>query len=229
MLKPKKKISKREIKEDKLVTTYFEAQTFFEANRKRLGTAMTILVVIIAAGWIYFNNRAENNLSATTDLGKVMRLYDDGRYELAINGSPQENIRGLKQIVSDYGGTPSGEMAKLFLGNCYFALDQYDNALSVYEDASIGDKDLQASVYAGIAACHGAKNNPQEAARYYEKALSTDAASLHAPEYLYRAASSYVAAGNKEKAANLLDRLKKEFPQSAFARDADRLSAQVRS
>ncbi|HLA69496.1 MAG TPA: tetratricopeptide repeat protein [Bacteroidota bacterium] len=229
MLKPKKKISKREIKEDKLVTTYFEAQSWFEQNRKRLGTLATILVVVVAATWIYFNDRASSSLNATTDLGKVMRFYDQGQYQTAINGSPQENVRGLEQIVNDYGSTASGEIARLYLGNCYFSLAQYDRALELYRDTDIGEKSLMASVYAGIAACEAEKGNVAESARFYEKAASTDTQNLHTAEYLYRAAGNYVQAGEKEKASDLLERLKKDFPQSTYAREADRLSAQVRS
>ena len=229
MLKPKKKISKREIKEDKLVTTYFEAQSWFEQNKKRVSTLATILVVVIAATWIYFNDRATSNLSATADLGKVMRYYDEGQYQTAISGSPQENVRGLEQIVDDYGSTPSGEIARLFLANSYFALTQYDKALELYRNTDVGDKSLMASVYAGIAACETEKGNVAEGARLYEKAASTDAKNLHTAEYLYRAAGSYLQAGDKEKAADLLERLKKDFPQSTFTREADRLSAQVHS
>jgi len=229
MLKPKKRISKREIKEDKLVTTYFEAQSWFELNKKRISTVATILAVVVAAIWIYYNNRATGDLNATTDLGKVMRYYDQGQYQIAINGAPQENIRGLEQIVSDYGSTPTGQIARLYLANCYFSLSQYDKALELYRDTDVSDKSLMSSVYAGIAACEVEKGNIAEGARMFEKAAGTDSGEMNTAEYLYRAAGSYVQAGEKEKASELLERLKKDFPQSTYAREADRLVAQVRS
>ena len=229
MLKPKKRISKREIKEDKLVTTYFEAQSWFELNKKRISTVATILAVVVAAIWIYYNNRATGDLNATTDLGKVMRYYDQGQYQIAINGAPQENIRGLEQIVSDYGSTPTGQIARLYLANCYFSLSQYDKALELYRDTDVSDKSLMASVYAGIAACEVEKGNTAEGARMFEKAAGNDSREMNAAEYLYRAAGSYLQAGEKEKASELLERLKKDFPQSTYAREADRLVAQVRS
>lgn len=229
MLKPKKKVSKREIKEDKLVTTYFEAQSWFEENKKRLSTLATILLVVVAATWIYFNDKATSDANAAADLGKVIRFYDEGQYQAAISGSPQENVRGLEQIVNDYGSTPSGELARLYLGNCYFSLAQYDKALEIYRETDISDKALMASVYAGIAACESQSGNDAEGARYYEKAASTDAQNFHTAEYLYRAAGSYLKAGDKEKAADLLERLKKDFPQSTYTREADRLSALVNS
>jgi tetratricopeptide (TPR) repeat protein len=229
MLKPKKKITKREIKEDKLVTMYFELRRWGEANRKRLSSALFGIGILAAVTWFYLNNRAADNLNATSDLGKVMQIYDQGKYDLAVKGVPQDNIRGLEQIVNDYGSTPSGELAKLYLGDCYYAQGEIDKAMATYKSADISDKSLQASVQAGIAACYEAKGEHGEAAAYYERAASDDSQQLHTAENLYHAAENYALAGSKEKATDLLKRLKKDFPLSSFAREADRLSPMIQS
>ncbi len=44
---------------------------------------------------------------------------------------------------------------------------------------------------------------------------------VQAPENLQRSATNYAAAGKKEKAIDLLQMLKKEFPSSPYARDVD--------
>ena len=49
---------------------------------------------------------------------------------------------------------------------------------------------------------------------------------MQAPENLQRAAANYAAVGKKEKAIELLQMLKKEFPSSSYARDVDRYIAQ---
>jgi len=227
MLKPKKKISKREMKEDKLVTTYFEAQSWFEANRKRVSSVFFTILVIGIAGWFYYNNRSTQNLAATADLGKIIRYYDAGNFETAINGSPQENIRGLQQIVDEYGGTESGEFATLYLANAYFSLGNYEKALQYYEDADISDGGLNAAVKAGIAACHEARGNHAEAAAYFEQAAQEDEQKLHAAEHLFHAGTNYILAGNKDKADEILKKLKANFPASPYAREADRLLVRI--
>jgi tetratricopeptide (TPR) repeat protein len=226
MLKPKKGISKREIKEDKLVTTYFNTRAWIEQNRRLVSYLVAIPIVLIAVLWFIGNNRRQSNERATTDLSKVFHLYDKGQYKLAVDGIPQENIRGLQSIVDDYGSTPSGEMAKLYLADSYFNLGEYEKALKYFQGVDIDDKLLTSSAIAGEASCYEAKGNHEEAAALYEQAAAKFMTALQAPDDLFRAASNYSLAGKKDKAAQMLRRLKKEFPTSAYARDVDRYLAE---
>lgn len=222
MLKRKKGIPKREIKEDKLVTTYFETRGWIEKHRRLVTYIVSVPLVLIALWWFADNNKRQNNERATTDLAKVYQLFDQGQYQLAIDGIPQENIRGLQSIVEDYGSTHSGEMAKLYLAGCYFNLSNYDKALKYFENVDISDKLLSSSALAGEASCYAAKGDYEKAANLYEQAASKYMIAIQAPDNLFRAARNYSMAGKKDKAAELLHRLKKEFPNSAYARDVDR-------
>ena len=109
MLKPKKKISKKEIKEDRLVTSYYEATSWYQNNKKLVNGVLTGLVVVAIVVFAYINNVSSNNQKATAELGKVLSYYDQGRYDVAINVNLQENVRGLQAIVDDYGSTKAGE------------------------------------------------------------------------------------------------------------------------
>jgi TolA-binding protein len=226
MLKPKKGISKREIKEDKLVTTYFKSRGWIEQNRRLVSYIIAVPIILVAVLWFVQNNRRQNNERATTDLAKVYRLYDQGQYQLAVDGIPQENIRGLQSIVDDYGSTQAGEMAKLYLADSYFNLRNYEKALKCFGGVGISDKLLSSTALAGEAACQEAKGNHDDAANLYEQAASKFMTAIQAPDDLFRAAINYSKAGNKEKAAEMLHRLKKEFPTSAYARDVDRYLAE---
>jgi TolA-binding protein len=226
MLKPKKGITKREIKEDKLVTSYFKSRSWIEQNRRLVTYIVSVPIILVAVLWFVQNNRRQNNDRATTDLAKVYHLYDQGQYQLAIDGIPQENIRGLQSIVDDYGSTQAGEMAKLYLANSYFNLHNYDKALAYFQGVDIGDKLLSSSALAGEASCYEAKGNHEEAASLYEQAASKYMTAIQAPDDLFKAANNYSMAGKKEKAAEMLQRLKKEFPTSVYARDVDRYLAE---
>jgi len=226
MLKPKKGISKREIKEDKLVTSYFKTRGWIEQNKRLVSYIIAVPIVLLAVLWFVQNNRRQNNERATTDLAKVYHLYDQGQYRLAIDGIPQENIRGLQSIVDDYGNTQAGEMAKLYLANSYFNQNSYDKALKYFQGVDIGDKMLASSALSGEASCYEAMGNHEEAAAVYEQAASKYMTVIQAPDDLFRAADNYALAGNKDKAAEMLRRLKKEFPASTYARDFDRYMAE---
>jgi tetratricopeptide (TPR) repeat protein len=227
MLKPKKKISKKEIKEDRLVTSYFEATTWYQTNKKIVNGVLTGVVVLAIVVVAYMNNVSSNDMKATTELGKVLTYYDQGKYDLAINGNLQDNIRGLQSIVDDYGSTKAGELAGFYLANSYFSQGDYDKALKYYLDVDVKDDLVTASALAGAAACYEAKGDNAKAASLYEKAAFRSSKDVNVPENMFHAAQNYMLAGNKEKAIELFKKVKKDFPASALSRDIDRWIAEA--
>jgi tetratricopeptide (TPR) repeat protein len=229
MLKPQKSISKKEIKEDKLVTTYFQSRKWIDEHKRLAGYIIAIPFAIAFLIFWWTQRTNERNLEASAMLSKVAPYYDEGRYDLAINGIPQEGIQGLQVIADDYSGTHNGQFAKLYLANSYFALQNYDKALENYEDISVSDKMISATALTGAASCYEAKGDHDNAASYYEKAASKNMTMIQAPDNLRRAAINYAAIGKKEKAVDLLQMIKKQFPTSAAARDADLYIAEYSS
>jgi tetratricopeptide (TPR) repeat protein len=221
MLKPQKKISIKEIKEDQLVTGYFEARAWVE-DHKRIASYVVLAIVAIPVLWfLWHSRRVDADQTTTTQLAKVISFYDAGQYSQAVYGVPQQGVQGLQAIVDENGSTVAGETAKLYLANSYFALKQYDYALKYYDDVSLSDPFLTASAYAGVGACYEAKGDYADAAKKFERAASKSDAEYSAPDNLQRAAVNYAASGNKEKAIELLKKLKNDFPNTAAARNAD--------
>jgi TolA-binding protein len=229
MLKPQKKISRREIKEDKLVTAYFGIRGWLEQNTKIIYYVAIGLVAAAAIIFLWSKNKTESNNKATAMLSRIIPSYDQGTYNVAVNGIPQEGVQGLQAIVTEYGNTKAGELAKLYLANSYYALKDYDNALKYYDDISVSDKLISSSALAGAAACYEAKGDLSAAASYFEKAASKYMTLMQAPQNLARSAVNYAAIGKKEKAIELLQTLKKEFPKSPYAWEVDRFIAEYSS
>src|SRR5512135_416984 len=117
MLRPKKKISRRELKEDALVSTYVKVTTIYEENKRNISIALTVLVIAVFAVVIFLKNRADNNEKALAALGSIFEMYDAGQYQAAVDGIPEKNIQGLKAIVDNYGNSPSGDVARFYLAN----------------------------------------------------------------------------------------------------------------
>lgn len=227
MLQPKKKISKKELKEDALISSYVKITTFIEENKRRINIVLTSVIVIVAVIFFYTKNRNADNDKAGTELAKVFSFYDNGQYQIAIEGVKEKNIAGLKSIVDDYGSTNAGNLARFYLADAYFNLGKYAEALKEYEDFSPRGHLLTVSRLNGIGACQEALGNHKEAAVNFEKAASQYSNDLNAAENLNNAARNYAAAGQKEQAIELYKKLKKNYPTSTFARDADRFIAQL--
>jgi TolA-binding protein len=227
MLQPKKKITKKELKEDALITSYVKATTFYEENKKNISIGVTAFVVIVAAVFFYVKNRSADDEKAATELARVYALYDGGQYQIAIDGVKERNVMGLKDIVNEYGGSHDGNLAKLYLGNCYYNTGKFSDALKQYEDFSSEGQLLSVSRYAGIGACYEALANSREAAEYFEKAATKYPTDVNAPENFNNAARNYAAAGQKEQALDLYKKIKKNYPATTYAREADRYIAKL--
>ncbi|MBU1298862.1 MAG: tetratricopeptide repeat protein [Bacteroidetes bacterium] len=225
MLKPKKKLTKKEMKVDPLISTYTKFTNFYYNNKKYISYATTGLVVIIIAIIFYVNNIRKNNEIAAAELGKIFHFYDQGDYQSVINGQPEKGIKGLKSIVDEYGGSKSGNLARYYLANSYYMIGETDQALEEFNNVSLSDHLLQASAYAGIAACYERKGNNLEAAKYYYKAADEVSDQSQTPEYLNLAAKNYGTAGEKTKAVDIFKRIKNEYTNHPAAREVDRFIA----
>ena len=231
MLRPKKKITKKELKQDNLVTAYANTKLYYERHKKYISYATTALIVIVVAVVVFLNNRRANNEKATTELSKIMSVFDAGngdvkKYRVAVDGQPERGVMGLKTIVANYGGTESGELARFYLANAYYNLGEIDDALKQFESMSSSNPVIQASDFAGIGSCYESKGDYEKAAVNFEKAANTISNSFSTPEYLNSAARCYGRANQKEKAVTLYKRIKKEYPTSTYAREVDRYIAQ---
>lgn len=222
MLSPKKKISKRELKEDALVTTYVKVTGFYEKNKKNISIAVTVVALLIIAAIIFLKNRADNSEKASAQLGEVFSVYDSGQYQQAIDGVPEKNIAGLKSIVDNYGSLRAGNYARFYLANAYFHLGKLELALEQFEDFSPSDDVLAVSRLAGMGSCSEALGKYRNAAEEFEKAATKYSQDAGAAENLSNAARCYAKAGDKQTAIELYKKVKKNYPTSTFARDVDR-------
>lgn len=227
MLTKRKKLSRKEIKEDKLVTTYYKAIAFFNENKNRVGMYAGILVVVVLAVILFMNNKKKNNETAGTELARIMNVYDSGNYLEAIEGKAGTKLIGLKKLVQSYGSSENGEIAKIYLANAYNNLGKLDDAFKYYEDYSGSDKIFKATALSGQASYQAYKKNYEKAADLYKKAAFVSDADVLNPEYLLLAGINYMAAGKNSDAKELFDKIKKDYKTSPASREVDRYIAEL--
>ena len=227
MLTKRKKLSRKEIKEDKLVTVYYQAIAFFEENKNRIAMYAGILAVLIIVIILFMNNKKKNNEIAGTELARVMNVYDSGNYLEAIEGRAGTKLVGLKKIVDSYGSTENGEIAKIYIANSYNNLGKLDEAYKYYQDYSGSNKIFKATALAGQASYQSYKKNYEKAADLYKKAAFVSDSDVLNPEYLLNAGINYMAAGKNSDAKELFDKIKKDFTTSTAFREVDKYSVQL--
>ena len=227
MLQKKKKLSKKEIKEDKLINFYKSAVVFFEKYKNKIFIYAGVLVAVAAIVYFYVNQKSESNEKAGLDLSRIMPLYDQGAYLEAIEGKQGTNIKGLKNLVEEFGGSENGETAKIYLANCYAFLGNYDEANKYYNDYSGTIDYFEAASLAGQAGYYADQEDFEKAANLFLQASKMSKINSQNPDYLLNAGIYYLKAGEKEEAKILFNRIKEDYSTSLAYREVDKYLAMI--
>lgn len=229
MLEKKKKITKKEIKQDPLVTSYYKAYNFFLENQAKILISLAIIALIIVSVIIYSNKKSSDNITAANLLSKVIQLYEAGQYQEAIDGNKARNITGLKSIVENYGNTEQGELAKIYLANCYLFLGKLDSAYEMFKDYDGSNPLLKAASLAGQAAYFEAKKDYKKAVEYYQDAAKVSKENPSNADYLLRAGINLLNLNKKEEAKAVFELIKKEYKTYPQVNEVERYLIQVES
>ncbi len=229
MLQKKKKITKKEIKQDTLVTTYYKAYNFFLENQAKILIGIAAVALVIVSIIIYSNKKSNDNLAAANLLSKVIPLYDAGQYQQAIDGIKAQNIVGLKNLVENYGSTEQGEVAKIYLANCYLFLGKIDSAYEMFKDYGGSNPILKAASLAGQAAYYETKKEYEKAVDAYQEAAKLSKENPMNADYLLKAGINLLKLNKKTEAKSIFEIIKKEYKNYPEVREVERYLVQVES
>lgn len=228
MLAKKKKIGKKNIKEDKLVTFYSKTLQYYEVYKNQVLIGAAALIVIIAAIVYFANQSQKTEIEAASALAKAERTYQSGNYQNVVDGVKPEGSLSLVEVVDKYSGTEAGEMARIYLANSYFYIGDFEKALETYEDYSGSNKLYKATALAGMAGCYEAMGQFDKAAKYFRDAANTYSNNALNSNYLLNAAVNYISSEKYSDAKSILETLKEKYTSSEEAREADRYLAEVK-
>ncbi len=223
MLKAQKRLTKREIKEDKFVTNYFKAQDFLGQYSRQILYGIGAVVVLWLAFYFISQNQFAKEQKAVVELTKAKIKYFENDYAGA--------VPLLRNIVDEYNGTSGGIEGEFYLANASFHLKKYDESVQYFK-AYIADGDdevLLSSAIAGIGACLEEQKDFGAAALKYEEAARYYDNNFMAPEQLYHAARCFLLAGNKDSARKLLDEVIEKYADSSIKAEAEILLAELAS
>lgn len=217
-------MSKKKTNVDTIATMKETASSGFFRGNVRTWGVIGIVILLVAGGLYYYRyTRAQANARALVELERIRPSYDKGEFATAISGDSTrkigtEKVRGLRQIVDDFGTTPAGRIGALWLGNSYLATGQIDKAREPYEVAADADASLVSSPgHAGLAAIAESKRQYDDAAREYMTAASQDEREINSPRYLLGAARNYERAGKKDEAIKNYKTVATKYPQATEA------------
>jgi len=223
---PEKKSRRKELRQNILVDLYARALLFYEEYRRvAQGIGVVFLLLLLAIpGYIYYHQQQEE--AANQRLGQVLPVYEQGNYQQALDGT--NNQAGLLAIANDYGNTDAGNLATFYAANALYRLEEYDRALTYFQQFEKGQDFIGASAYAAQAAIQENKGNFERAAELYEQAASQYQNKLTAPRFLLSAGQAYEEAGQYEAAMDVYQTIQDEYPDSDQAGSAEQYMARAK-
>ncbi len=205
-----------------------KAKDFWARNSKVI-SIIFVAVVVIGGGWLIYDNfvKKPQEREAAEKIFKAEEYYRMDSVNLALNGDGQ-NL-GLLKIISRYGGTKAGNLARFYAGSCYIKLDDNANAVKYLKDFSTDSKQIQARAYKLLGDAYADLGKSSEALEYYKKAaFHFEADEQGSAEALFSAAYLADRVLNKpQEAIKLYKELKSKYPRTQQGFNADTYLARL--
>jgi tetratricopeptide (TPR) repeat protein len=218
-------------KEDTLVdvvevkgSTLPTESNFFEQNQKMITYVIGGLLGLLALWAAYKYLIVEpNNKEAVTEIYKAEELFAKDSFAVALTSSTGA-YKGFLEIIDDYSGTKTANLAKYYAGVSYLNLGKFKEAVEYLDDYSAKD-DVTSVMKAGaLGDAHAELGDKAKALTYYADAADTDN-ELLAPYYLNKLAMLSYSEGKKEEAIKQLLVIQEKYPDSPEYREVEKLLA----
>jgi outer membrane protein assembly factor BamD (BamD/ComL family) len=194
------KLTKRDIKQDKFVTSMLRAQEYFLENSTRLFGVIAAVVVVVVVALLLVSSGRKKEREAQEAFGRAAVEFRAGNFQLA--------AVDFQSVVDNFGGTDAARLASLYLADAYFQLENYDQAEKYYRlhlDKYAFDDLLTANATAGLAHCLRAKGSMKEAGEKFFEVYKRFPSSHLSKDCLFLAINSFAAAGDAKAAREAYD------------------------
>lgn len=206
-------VKKNEERLESIESTLSKTEMFVENNKKTITTVVIALVIVVLAIFgikkYYIEPRNEE---AMAQMFRAEQLFAADDYATALNGDG--NNAGFMDIINNYGGTKSGNLARYYAGICYLNLGEFENAIKYLGEFKGKDEMVKPLAMGAMGDAYLELDNPAEAAKCYERAALECKNSFTSPMMLMKAAYSYEMFGDYKMALEMYNIIKAEYPNS---------------
>ena len=215
--------------DEMLATAQTQGENFFEKNSKMVITAIVVIFVLAAAIFGYRKAIIEpRNNKAQEMLFEAQYQFESQNADLALALNGNENTPGFVQVIEQYGNTPAGNLAQMYAAACSLRLGELEQAesyISKFNDVKGIPGQIVNAMAAGIKGDIAVeKGDFESAAKLFEKAAKISDNNFSAPMYLRKAAMSYNAIGQADKAQALYKEILDTYPTSYDSREANKFA-----
>lgn len=202
------------------------AKDVWERSGKTILLVLGAVVLVVGGIFAYKNLVVGPKEKKASDaVFRAQEYYSQDSLDKALNGDGQ--YPGFEKIISQYGGTKAGELAKFYAGSIYLKKGSFDKAVKYLKDFNTDAPQIKARHFKLLGDAYAEQGKGKDAIDAYKNAASTfpeDEAS--ASEALFLAA--YLAdkvQKNQSQAVELYKEVRAKYPQTQWGYEADKYLA----
>lgn len=204
------------------------AKGFWEKNSKSILYA-SVAIIILVGGYLGYKYLVQmpKETKAQEEIFRAEANLRKDSIALALNGTA--TTPGFLKVISKYGGTKAGNLAKLYAGECYLQLGDFKNAVKYLEDFDAhGAKQVEARVEGMLGDAYSEQKQVDKAISHYKKSASIFPEDVNmASEYLFRAGLLLEMNGKTKEAIEVYKELKEKFPRTEKGFGVDKYLARL--
>ena len=227
-------ISRKELKQDKIKETIEHGAEAVLSHGQFVGivVAVALAAAIGYFGWRFYIDRQTAQASVEFDV--AMKAYQ-GRIGPAAPGAdptepsyPEERARAqdalskFTKVADSYSSTNPGKLARYYAALCLEDLERQNQAVEELKKISgSSDKELAAMAQYQMAIIYARTGKTEDAAKLLRALADKPSAIVPRPLVLLELART-LRDSNPKEAASIYQQIKKEFPDTNIAEQADR-------
>lgn len=227
-------ISRKELKKDEIRETLAHGAEAVISHQRMLSTSIgaALLVALAVLGWRYYSER--QTLKASAALEDAMKVYqariraagapaDPGEVTYVEEKNKYEDAaKKFSEVARNYSRTRPGQVARYYGALSQARLGRYDEAQKTLKDlAGSADAEFAALARFQLAELYAKTGKSDDAIKLYRQ-LADKPALLVPKAVVLLALGDQLRNSNREEAAKLYNQIKKDFPDSTVAEEADK-------
>ena len=215
-------MSKKETEKPILADEVLGKSEAFVIKHKNTFVGVIVAIVVVVCGYLAYNTfiAEPKEAEAAKAIFKAEQYFVNGDFETALNG---DGINaGLLQVIEENGGTDAANMAYAYAGLCFAQQQNYDEAINYLEKYNGSDKLVSPMVKRALGNCYAHQDNISKAIKLLLEAADEADNVAVSPKCLFDVAAMYEKQGKADKAIELYNRIKNEYPQAPEAVNIDR-------
>lgn len=226
-------MSRKELKQDKIRESFEHGAEAVISHQKFAVVVLLTIAVVAAAvlGWRFYSERQTS--LASNSLDEAMKIYSARIRAVNEPSEPSEGtyvdeknkyedaVKKFTETADKYPRTNPGRLARYYAGLCLEHLGRDNQAIEALRKVESGsDKELAGLARFQIAQIYDKMGKTDEAVKLYRQLADQPTVFVPKPFVMLTLAND-LSRSKPQEAAKVYNQIKKEFPDSQIAEEAD--------